>query len=300
MKKVILAGVVLIILAVGILFIRFFGGGDEDAWICVNNAWVKHGNPRAAMPQGGCGDNKIYDKSDLIKVNNLLPGQEIKSPLVVSGEARGFWFFEASFPVKLVDAEGKVLGQTIAQTTGDWMTESFVPFEATLAFATTTSAAGELILQKDNPSGLPEHDDELRIPVKFIQDFMTVKVYFGTEKTGGAPNYDCSEVEAVERQIPKTAATGRAALEELLKGATEAEKQAGYVTTINSGVKIQSLTIENGAAKADFSQELEETVGGSCRVTAIRAQITETLKQFESVKEVIISIDGRTEDILQP
>jgi hypothetical protein len=35
-------------------------------------------------------------------------------------------------------------------------------------------------------------------------------------------------------------------------------------------------------------------------VAAISAQIRETLKQFSTVKGVIISIDGRTEDILQP
>jgi len=67
-----------------------------------------------------------------------------------------------------------------------------------------------------------------------------------------------------------------------------------------SNVKIQSLSIENGVAKIDFSKELEQDVGGSCRVSAIRAQITETLKQFETVNEVIISIDSRVEDILQP
>ena len=33
---------------------------------------------------------------------------------------------------------------------------------------------------------------------------------------------------------------------------------------------------------------------------AIRVQITETLEQFPTVDSVIISIDGRTEDILQP
>jgi len=45
---------------------------------------------------------------------------------------------------------------------------------------------------------------------------------------------------------------------------------------------------------------LEEAVGGSCRVTAIRSQIEQTLKQFSTVQSVIISIDNRTEDILQP
>jgi len=45
---------------------------------------------------------------------------------------------------------------------------------------------------------------------------------------------------------------------------------------------------------------LQYQVGGSCRVSAIRAQIIETLKQFSTVKNVVISINGRTEDILQP
>ena len=53
-------------------------------------------------------------------------------------------------------------------------------------------------------------------------------------------------------------------------------------------------------AKIDFDSNLEKNVGGSCRVAAIRNQITQTLLQFKTVQSVIISIDGRTEDILQP
>lgn len=31
----------------------------------------------------------------------------VQSPLTVSGTARGTWYFEASFPVRLVDTDGK-------------------------------------------------------------------------------------------------------------------------------------------------------------------------------------------------
>ncbi len=72
------------------------------------------------------------------------------------------------------------------------------------------------------------------------------------------------------------------------------------MTTINDGAEIQKLTIENGTASVDFDEQLAYRVGGSCRVAAIRSQITETLKQFPGVKEVVISINGKTEDILQP
>ncbi len=125
-----------------------------------------------------------------------------------------------------------------------------------------------------------------------------VKAYFNNSKMD--PEFSCNKVFAVEREVPKTDAVARAALEELFEGLTNTEKNAGFFTSINLGVKIQSLTIENGTAKVDFDEQLEYQVGGSCRVSAIRAQITETLKQFPTVKNVVISINGRTEDILQP
>ena len=94
-------------------------------------------------------------------------GALVGSPLKVTGEAQGTWFFEASFPVRLLDSEGYVLAQTPAHALGEWMTEQFVGFEAQLEFTQPTTPTGTLVLQRDNPSGMPEHDAELRIPVRF-------------------------------------------------------------------------------------------------------------------------------------
>ncbi len=110
----------------------------------------------------------VLEKSDLIRVDSPRPNESIKSPLVLSGQARGTWFFEASFPVVLTDWDGKIIGQGIAQAKSNWMTSDFVPFEAKLTFTTEKNAysnKGTLILRKDNPSGLPERDDALEIPV---------------------------------------------------------------------------------------------------------------------------------------
>jgi len=246
------------------------------------------------------------EKSDLIKIDNPRPNQIIESPLFVKGEARGNWYFEASFPAKLFDDNGFLLGITPAQALGNWMTEDFVPFNVILPFAVPSTSKGRLILEKDNPSGLPEYADELRIPVYFketpeiSQESMTVKIFLSDSRFVNEPYFDCSRTIAVERQVPKTLAVARTATEALLRGATQEEINQGFVSNINSGVRIQSLTIENGVAKIDFDEQLEFQVGGSCRVAAIRAQITETLKQFPTVNSVIISINGRTEDILQP
>jgi hypothetical protein len=79
------------------------------------------------------------------------------------------WYFEASFPIRLVDAKGNIILQTHAQAQGEWMTENFVPFTSTLTWSSTstTATSGVLIFMRDNPSGLPENDAEVRIPITF-------------------------------------------------------------------------------------------------------------------------------------
>ncbi len=105
--------------------------------------------------------------ADLIVATSPTPGQKISSPVKVTGKARGSWYFEASFPVEVVDANGNSLGRTPAQALGEWMTTEFVDFAASVPFTTPTTATGTVILHKDNPSGLPENEKELDIPVTF-------------------------------------------------------------------------------------------------------------------------------------
>jgi len=126
----------------------------------------------------------------------------------------------------------------------------------------------------------------------------TVQVFFNNSLLD--PEFSCDKVFPVDRRVIRMKAVEKAALEELLKGPTEQERKAGFFTNINEGVKIEGLSIKGGVAKIEFDEQLEFQVGGSCRVAAIRAQITETLKQFLPVEEVLISINGRTEDVLQP
>ena len=289
----------------GVFFAAFVGGGLYWYFYHPLLANVVDSIKDAVMetPIGDVLDKiKPAEKQDLIKVDSPLPNQEILSPLLVTGQARGYWFFEASFPVRLLDGNGKEIAIKPAEAQDDWMTEEFVPFKAVLEFKMPSSDFGTLILEKDNPSGLPEKADELRMPVRFkqssVEETTKFKIYFNNSKLD--PEFTCVKVFPVTREIPKTQAVARAALDELLNGLTEKEKADKYLTNINEGVKIQRLEIKDGIAKVDFNDKLEFQVGGSCRVTAIRAQITETLKQFPTVKEVVISINGRTEDILQP
>jgi hypothetical protein len=104
---------------------------------------------------------------DLIVVTSPLPSAKMSSPVTIKGSARGSWYFEAVFPVSLRDANGTEIATGTAHADGDWMTDNYVPFTATLTFSKPATATGTLILQKDNPSGLPANDKSLSIPVTF-------------------------------------------------------------------------------------------------------------------------------------
>jgi hypothetical protein len=124
---------------------------------------VQPGNYRPPVVQ----NKNLEDSGKGIKIFNLAAGQKITSPLLVSGEARGTWFFEASFPVRIVDANGQVIGSVPTSAKSDWMTNNYVPFEARIEFIAPTTTDGEIIFHNDNPSGLPANDIEFRVPVKF-------------------------------------------------------------------------------------------------------------------------------------
>lgn len=131
------------------------------------------------------------------------------------------------------------------------------------------------------------------------QEYTVFNVYFGN--TAFDPQVlDCQNVFPVERRVLKTQAVAGAALEELLKGPTPSEEEQGYFTSINQGVKVQDLQIVDNEARVDFNDQLQYQVGGSCRVASIRSQITKTLEQFPTINSVLISINGETEEILQP
>ncbi len=105
-----------------------------------------------------------------VVVGSPLPMSSITSPVTISGTARGNWFFEGSFPISIVNWDGLIIGEGIAQAQGEWMTEDFIPFTATISYTPATGTpynTGAIILKKDNPSGLPENDASIEIPITF-------------------------------------------------------------------------------------------------------------------------------------
>lgn len=151
-----------------------------DAKLCPDGSSVGREGPDcqfAKCPQEPVDEDvseSIDSKADEIVLDNPPAGSYITSPLRITGEARGMWFFEADFTVLLVDWDGRIVAEHYVTADDDWMSEDFVPFSGELEFTSPYQPGdpdfmkrGTLILQKANPSGLPENDDALEIPVYF-------------------------------------------------------------------------------------------------------------------------------------
>jgi len=239
----------------------------------------------------------IADAVDVPESQNLMVaspgiGATVTSPLVVSGFGR---VFEGAFNWRVKDVDGTVLDQGTAMTNArdvGWF-GSFT-FEVFLPAMTSQSFTFEVL---DYSAKDGSEQDLVSVPLNLLSTKVSsFNVYFGKPASGSA---DCSLVFPVRRTVAQTAAVGRASIAELLKGPTPEEHAQGYSTSIPEYAALNSLVIGDRTAKADFTRGIEPG-GGSCLVTAIRSQIENTIQQFDTVDEVIISVDGESDTALQP
>lgn len=95
--------------------------------------------------------------------------------------------------------------------------------------------------------------------------------------------------------------TIRAIVEELIKGPPDSYKREGYYTTLPPETAVNSIREEDDTIKVDFNDRINEG-GGSCTMDQRRSQIENTLMNVPqySVKKVIISVNGDTQNVLQP
>ena len=107
----------------------------------------------------------VNASDDLIQIETPTPGSVTGKEFTIIGKARGTWFFEASFPIELIDENGQSLFVTHADAESDWMTQDFVSFKAVIKTPKSYIGAAVLILKKDNPSGIAEKDASMAFPI---------------------------------------------------------------------------------------------------------------------------------------
>jgi Immunoglobulin-like domain of bacterial spore germination len=156
MKKIIIPTIIILVIVILMALVFDWGRrGNESIMLSQNVAATGttelNSNSTSSMP---------------IVVDYPKDNQEVSSPIKITGKATGNWFFEATFPIKLVDADGNIVASTTGRALTDWATTSFVNFSAELDYNNASSSGPALIiLSNDNPSGNPDLSKSIYIPV---------------------------------------------------------------------------------------------------------------------------------------
>jgi len=104
----------------------------------------------------------------------------------------------------------------------------------------------------------------------------------------------------VDRTVPFTVATSRAALSALLAGPTEAERKLGLVSAIPDGTTLIDVSISpSGTATVDLSADFESE-GGTLSMSMRLAQLVFTLTQFPTASAVMLAIEGTPVTVFGP
>ena len=219
----------------------------------------------------------------------------VSNPIHVQGQAR---VFESQFNWRLLDNSGEILLEGNEMANAPDMGQ-FGPFDFWIPVPATNNENIVLeVLDYSAKDGAPQ--DVVRVPLTLERiDQQKIKLFFHNDKLD--PTITCVTSFPVEREIVATIAPARVAMMFLLRGPEYNERELSYATVLSAGeTKLQALNLKaNGEAVVDLACPPGLPIGGSCFVSAVRSEIENTLKQFETVKSVKILIDGE-EDRLQP
>jgi Sporulation and spore germination len=124
-----------------------------------------------------------------------------------------------------------------------------------------------------------------------------------------------TSIEAQAQPVPVSSAPEVAALDQLLWG-PRAQTPMTFTTALPTAaqvlafpgrtadwgprVTLRSFNLTDGIAVADFSKELAAYGGEARRASLIHAQITRTLLEFPAVQDVVITIEGQHDRLLEP
>ncbi|MDQ5954212.1 MAG: hypothetical protein QG583_140 [Patescibacteria group bacterium] len=102
--------------------------------------------------------------ADLVSFS-ILPNTEVSGILSYRGSIKGAWFFEANIQINILDANKNVIKASNAVAKTEWMTVEPVEFEGNIDFTGLTKGPAYFEIHNDNPSGLPENDKFIQIPI---------------------------------------------------------------------------------------------------------------------------------------
>jgi spore germination protein GerM len=131
---------------------------------------------------------------------------------------------------------------------------------------------------------------------------MAIKVHFHNEKLN--PNQeDCRKVFPAVRNIKKTRAVARAALDELFRGTTPEERSNQFWAFPSADTKgiLKNVNVRNGTAYVNFTKAVYERLGNATTSCGggFFSMIEQTLLQFPTIKKVFYAIEGSPRDFYE-
>lgn len=290
-RKIFTGVVALLVIVSALIVVRFLT--PEDTWICVEGEWIRHGNPEIERPIEDCPDKAMFAN---IIIQSPEASQVIGKNLVITGRAR---VFEGHFNWVVLDGYTK---QEILTGTANAVAEDiglYGPFEINIAL--DDLIPNKIIVQVFDLSLKDGSKQDLaEIYLNFNKDLKDYyEVYFSNSKLD--PEVSCLKVFSVSRPIGNKELSLQKAIENLLQGPTEKDRENGYFTNIPENVRVNKIERIGISTRVDLSNDIEVGMGGSCRVAAVRAQIIKTVLAFDrSIRSVVISVEGEVESALQP
>lgn len=155
-----------------------------------------------------------------------------------------------------------------------------------------------------NINSTPKVDTEKDKPIKNVslsKDLVVSVYYASTKEDPDGVNPENTYPSEVKISAENREDVAKKALEMLISGPKENEKEKGLYTSIPSNTSVNYVKFEDNKVIADFSKNLNSG-GGSFDMTQRRSQIENTLRSIYPDKEIeiAISVDGSEEQALQP
>ncbi len=157
--------VLLFILIVMMGFALRFMYQDKDKYIY--SPFIGKDNITGGEVENSVGIDKskiLGNKDDLISFS-IWPNSKVHGVVSYRGGIKNNYFFEANIRINVLDMNKKVLKSDFATATTEWMTSGPVSFEGSFDFSGLPKGPAYFEIQNDNPSGLPENDKSILIPI---------------------------------------------------------------------------------------------------------------------------------------
>jgi hypothetical protein len=239
---------------------------------------------------------ELASASGNVVISSVTPGQVLTNPFVILGRASTL---DGAVQWRIRDDQQNIVASG-AVTTDAASPAAFGSFRVRAFYdglPKTTNGTVQVYLRSPRDGS---EQDLVKAAVVLNREIQPLKIFF-VDQMKDPQLLHCEIVSPVTRRVTKTDSAPEAAMLELLKGPSASEQTAGNRTALVPETGLRSVTIDGDTATVDFTRQFVLGISGKCQVAALRAQVEQTLKQFQGVRNVKILVEGAdVEQYLKP